>query len=386
MTTVYFAYVITEVFLLAYTFSILLKLNMSLGSENEIRLLKCIIFTFFGVVLTDIIWAMVEDHVITPSHTLNAAINAVSISSVTLGCYFWYCFVQYRLHSERAEDKRFKRLSSIPMVVAVSLNFISIFTEWVFYIDAEGHYSYGPLFLVQAVCCYIYLVIPTIISLALAFKTRSRIQRQEYLIYASYILPSLIAGLTEDYVPTVPVLYLCMFMMIHVLFLTIQDGQIYNDALTGLSNRRRLDQYLEDRLAAASEKHPVSVFMMDMDHFKSINDTYGHIGGDRALKAVGETLQRITANKASLAARYGGDEFCVVFDGAAYSEDDIDALVNDTLNDIPRSSLLAGCVLSISVGGMTYTAPQPDYTSAIRQVDERLYQNKRSKQKTHRSA
>lgn len=59
------------------------------------------------------------------------------------------------------------------------LNLISVFTGWVFYIDANDHYTYGPLFILQSVVCYFYLLIPTVKSLSRSLKTNSKIQRRD---------------------------------------------------------------------------------------------------------------------------------------------------------------------------------------------------------------
>ena len=85
------------------------------------------------------------------------------------------------------------------------------------------------------------------------------------------------------------------------------------DALTGLMNRGALDQDLP-RLVAMSTfaQTPLAVLMIDVDHFKRVNDTYGHPTGDRVLRAIADTLARAFAQTHDYRARYGGEEFCVV--------------------------------------------------------------------------
>jgi len=84
------------------------------------------------------------------------------------------------------------------------------------------------------------------------------------------------------------------------------------DPLTGLHNRRFLQEQLEHELARAVRAHyPVSLVMFDLDNFKQINDTYGHVAGDEALKHVARALNR-PLRRSSTICRYGGDEFCVV--------------------------------------------------------------------------
>jgi diguanylate cyclase (GGDEF)-like protein len=85
------------------------------------------------------------------------------------------------------------------------------------------------------------------------------------------------------------------------------------DSLTGLANRRRLDEALKQEWARSLRTgQPLSLLMIDVDHFKSFNDRHGHHGGDDALRNVALTLAATTRRPGDLAARYGGEEFMVV--------------------------------------------------------------------------
>jgi diguanylate cyclase (GGDEF)-like protein len=89
-------------------------------------------------------------------------------------------------------------------------------------------------------------------------------------------------------------------------------AQAICDPLTNLFNRRYLDETLDRELARAAREHyQVCVIMIDLDHFKQVNDTYGHEAGDRVLKALAATLS--TRNRrGDFACRFGGEEFVVV--------------------------------------------------------------------------
>lgn len=92
----------------------------------------------------------------------------------------------------------------------------------------------------------------------------------------------------------------------------IVSQQAYTDTLTGLPNRRALDERLESELILARQQGtPLCVIMMDLDGFKSINDTYGHETGDRVLKALAMHLQK-ELRASDFLARYGGDELTLV--------------------------------------------------------------------------
>lgn len=88
--------------------------------------------------------------------------------------------------------------------------------------------------------------------------------------------------------------------------------QAIRDVLTGLYNRRYLDEVIERELSRAMrEGHPLTVMMLDLDHFKKLNDTYGHQAGDEVLKALGDML-RHNARSEDIPCRYGGEEFLLV--------------------------------------------------------------------------
>jgi diguanylate cyclase (GGDEF)-like protein len=95
------------------------------------------------------------------------------------------------------------------------------------------------------------------------------------------------------------------------------EEQATHDALTGLFNRRYLDETLNHELKrAAHHRQSVGIILIDIDHFKRFNDTYGHDAGDRLLQAVAAFLQENTRG-GDIACRYGGEEFIVVLPGAA---------------------------------------------------------------------
>ncbi len=85
------------------------------------------------------------------------------------------------------------------------------------------------------------------------------------------------------------------------------------DSLTGLANRRTLDETLQQEwLRAQRSGQPLSVLMIDADHFKAFNDRHGHQRGDEALRTLAQLISKHVRRPADLAARYGGEEFSVV--------------------------------------------------------------------------
>lgn len=151
------------------------------------------------------------------------------------------------------------------------------------------------------------------------------------------------------------------------------------DALTGLANRRSLDARLAEMLEqAAKEQRPVSLAMIDVDHFKRYNDHYGHQAGDECLAAVAAVLAR-SERAGDLVARYGGEEFVVVLPGtdavtARRVIDRVHAQVE--AKALPHAAAPLGVVtLSIGVAGMV-PAGSEDAGRLIGLADAALYKAK----------
>src|SRR6266700_1802410 len=93
-------------------------------------------------------------------------------------------------------------------------------------------------------------------------------------------------------------------------------NQSIKDALTGVFNRRYLEEFLErETRRVARSKQPLGVIMLDLDHFKKFNDTYGHGAGDKVLQELGMTLLK-SVRAEDVVCRYGGEEFIILLPGA----------------------------------------------------------------------
>jgi diguanylate cyclase (GGDEF)-like protein len=373
MTNYYLPYIFAEFYCILYTITIYSYLNNNIGSEHEVLQLKKMVISYLVMLITDIIWAMNEDNLIYLNHNLNLIVNGLTVVSISFGCYYWYKYVDARLKPSYANNKKYDFLIKIPIVFIVILDIISLKTGLLFYLE-DNHYTVSNLFFIQGIVNYFYLLIPTINAIYYAIKTKSSQAKREYLTYTIYMIAPLISGLVEDDIPTVPILALNIFLVIHILFLTIQDLKIYNDALTDLNNRRRLNQYLESAITKASINHSLTLFMMDINKFKLINDIYGHIEGDNALKAFADTLKLVAFKYNAFIARYGGDEFCLVMESTIANPQvvikDIDKIMEEHQPNIKKY------YISVSIGYTICDGTELNISKLIAKADDMLYLNK----------
>lgn len=154
------------------------------------------------------------------------------------------------------------------------------------------------------------------------------------------------------------------------------------DGLTGLANRRTFDvQFSQDWVRARGDGAPLTLVMLDVDHFKAFNDARGHLSGDEALRGVARMLSAAATGTTHLVARYGGEEFIVLMSGVdlaagrAFAED-----VRRLLSEVaiahpasPRRRLTASFGVASAIPTLD---DSPD--TLVAAADAALYEAKRS--------
>jgi diguanylate cyclase (GGDEF)-like protein len=147
-------------------------------------------------------------------------------------------------------------------------------------------------------------------------------------------------------------------------------GRLLNtDVLTGIPNRRALEQFIADRFALEMER-PFSLVMADIDHFKKVNDTYGHHAGDVVLASVGEILSGQTRSK-DMAGRYGGEEFLVAMPRTGLKEA---AEIAERIRAEVEKSVVGEERLRITASfGVAEAKGDENWESLVRRADEALY-------------
>lgn len=151
------------------------------------------------------------------------------------------------------------------------------------------------------------------------------------------------------------------------------------DGLTGLLNRRSFDEFLyREWQRAKRDARPLALIMIDVDHFKRYNDTYGHQMGDECLRRVAAALQAAVFRPGDVVARYGGEEFVIILPAA----DEAGAiLVAERIKErvtrlkIPHGSSEHGTV-SVSMGIAAAATASIDATALLAAADTALYQAK----------
>ena len=242
----------------------------------------------------------------------NAAYYAVYVSSFTyyffqvMSYYATVLFVDYQINKDRARAKRIMLLIGGVMAAHLFVLLLNIPYGFYFIIDENNLYVPGSMYIVRMLFAYsAFFVIVTDMLLS----RKNLMREQVVLILFFFVLVA--SGSTLDLLFTdMKLVWPCFCTGVMFLYFFIVQAESQTDALTGISNRKSCEEYMRN-IAEASRKQDFHFIMIDLDGFKQINDEFGHVQGDYALRDAA-SLIRHCFRKNDFVGRYGGDEFLVI--------------------------------------------------------------------------
>ncbi len=290
-----------------------------------------------------------------------------------LPCLLWSLYVNYMVYKSRDSVRRLIIPLSIPLIINTILSIISGFNGCMFYFDSNNRYHRGYLFFVLAVICYSYLLY----SLIFIIRKQKQIEEKFLMPILAYIFPPVIGGILQALFYGLSLVWVCTTISILILYLNIQNNQLYIDHLTGLYNRRHLDYFLQERIKSCKDNKLLAAIMIDVNSFKNINDIWGHSAGDEALIETGKIL-KTSLGRNDLVCRYGGDEFVVILE--IKEESEITSMVNvikDTVRQFNEENQVP-YEISLSMGYDTYDHNiKMTLQEFLNHIDLLMYQDKK---------
>lgn len=370
-----------QINLFALIILILLYFNIKNSSRSILfdqKLFLTLLLLTSSLLVADIVRAYVNGKVGTLMISLNIIACTLNYLSAPITSFIWTVYADYKIYEDKTRMKKNFYILALPLVFNTFL-IIANLTRGklhgiIFSIDENNIYSRGPYFKIVMAITYGYLIY-TLIKL---IKNKDDIYEKNYASLIGFIIPPFLGGIIQTVFYGVRLTWISLTLSIFIIYINIQNNKLYMDILTGLFNRRKLNLYLDD-IITNNVNHLIGGIMIDLDDFKDINDTFGHIEGDRALVHVADILKE-NFRKEDFIARYAGDEFLIVLkvDRIEEIQDAVERLkiklqeFNDR-NIIPYK-------LSFSVGYDVFHS-DVNITSEyfVNRVDSLMYQQKESK-------
>lgn len=224
-------------------------------------------------------------------------------------CLFWFWYARMLVFRERKLRRIVTFLQSLPAMGSIIVAVASCWTGWLFRYDANNHYSRGFLFLFIICVSFLYIIY----GYYMIIRYRKNLEKRYFNALISFALPPALGGLIQSFMYGVSLIWSCASISLLIIYLAIQNELLLLDYLTGIHNRMSFDLTLRRKILNVKNSSPFALLLLDIDNFRSINDRYGHIECDTALKVFARILNDCF-RRDGFVARYGGDEFAVIMD------------------------------------------------------------------------
>ena len=297
------------------------------------------------------------------------------------GVFAWCGYADTECRGALFTTRKRVMISAIPLLAMVALILSNLWTHRMFDIG-EGGYVRGGLFQLEM---GILVAVTSAFSVKLMMRSVQEtdpIKRGHMHLVASFPLCLAIAWVLTRAGEGFPIICVAITIELLCLYMGTSTQQISMDKLTQVNNRQNLLSFLDYKVLNHSER--LFLFMMDLDYFKSINDTYGHLEGDDALIRAAKALKMACGNyrRRPYVARYGGDEFIVVIESTKAEADALLASIHENLENLNKASNKP-YRLAFSIGVGEYH-PGMDANALIEAADSELYKIKRARPGEHK--
>lgn len=302
--------------------------------------------------VSDTLFVLVNEGVLPGGKPVMMACKEVYFLATAAMCFFWFIYFEYLRETSFVKRRSYVLYSTSILWLMVIALLANLFNHSLFYIDESGVYRRGPFFILTYILSYSYVLI-AFIRVMINLKRDTEATNKDLLIRLAFfpLFPG-ISGVLQFIYPRLPIACAAISITTLYLYLTWVDQLISLDPLTGLNNRKQLTHTFNNLSKSHEDQDKIRLYLIDVNHFKQINDTYGHLQGDNALKIIAEALKAACkgANRGTLIARYGGDEFVILVSENNNDETiDLKERIKEKLKELSKKKSVP-FELTVSVG------------------------------------
>ena len=356
---------------------LLYSINRLPTPQLKFTLFRKLVLWHIAYFVSDALWALVNDNVI-PKNTVT--VLAVNYSNAIIAAILFYsCFIYAEMSTRpemtRAQISSLQAKLRIPIFVEIVLLLVSFAVSPDYWLDENLEPCDLYYFILSFLPC-IYIISVTIRGVARGLKPENRKNLKTYLIIASYTPGCIVAAGAQIFFSlTTPIFCFWCTLILLFVYLNSLNKLISTDPLTSLNNRNQLRRYLQLQRGAKN----LHVIMVDVDHFKRINDTYGHIEGDRALMLVSRALKKACGRMdiSIFLCRYGGDEFMLLAQTET-PQDVIDQVRDCLKEEIANREGPHSYRIAASMGYAKWDGDISNFKDCVASADQKMYEDKRS--------
>ena len=319
--------------------------------------------SFLAVVLVHILYFQ-TDLVRMTTNGQDLFLNEMCFLFFSLCTLSWFNYIQTMLEVHYVKKSQ-TLFAMIPVFASVVLLLVNTLNGCLFQIDSYGNFQEGPLYILYVFINDLYFMVGAYQAYVYSCKAKNYQQKKSNQILAIYMGSLLLIGTMQDFFRDIPVFCVGTSLSILIVYISLEEQMISIDPLTQLNNRNRMEQHLFE--CVRSQDLNMYLLVLDVNRFKKINDEYGHTQGDLALKAIANCLKESCIEKSDFIARYGGDEFVIVYKG-----NDVEGLCQRIHAYIRKLSFPFD--LDVSIGCAPYHKDIHKWNDWFIEADKQLYE------------
>lgn len=376
----------TEITIICAVVLIVVWINDTYRSRGPVmigqKIFRLMLWINVGAIVSDLIQVLFNG----TSYRISYFIEMASILLFYLFySVFAYLFALYADYELYPDNKRFKKkviIYSVPAVIMVAMSIMSIWNGWYFVIDEANVYSRGRLFYIPTILSFGYILF--VLYLLIMYKRKNlletNVQRDLYKRLFVFPMTPCICAILQILLPGSTWIFPGTTIAILINYINIQNGYMARDFLTGLYNRSQLENFMNYQLKNLKKGHLFFLILLDLDKFKQINDTFGHVIGDDALIHAGKLLRGSCKRRADYVARLGGDEFAII--GQCEDSEAVDMIIarmHDAAEEFNRTAQKP-YKLYFSAGYVIYDGSiDATLDTLLSEADRKMYEVKNAK-------
>lgn len=370
-------YFIFNLFIFVFSIYIAIKTTPDLARKAEYTVFKTLIISFCIYLFTTNLWTLQEYELIHMPRIIYIIVCFIVYLFISYTTFCFYTIFIMRFEMQLSNNLFIKIFSCVPFGAQVILLIISFFNGIIFSVDENSRMTEGPLYILLLLCSGLYLVAILVISIIFLFKGRTRRQRKQCAVFIGTTIVLVGWIILDAILANVTILPIAVFAVILCLFINVLQSNVYIDALTGLGNRRKCEEFLSNQIMFMTNEEKYVIYMTDLNSFKSINDTFGHSVGDDALITFAKVIKKRSNEYGAFCARFGGDEFVVALktDDEKYNPN---IIMNQIQNDLTETCIKENKLykLTTSYGYSYCDNNNKDLSYHMNVADKMLYKNK----------
>ena len=353
--------------------------NRSAEHSSELRFYKLTIGFAALCSLTDVMFALRQFGMLRLGETVNYISEILYSLGSICGAYCWFVYTEKKRQSRIASSGRIITLLAVPFAVMCLFTVTTPVHKLCFSLTGS-QYVRGILNVPFTLVCSAFILYAGFCSGVSSFLKKYHSKAILLRLLFLYSVQMITAQLAQIYAgPILP--FRSLAATVIMMFITLRGmcETVTIDALSGINNRFSFDRMMDSRISGGSG---FWLIMLDIDDFKHINDTYGHIYGDTAIRCTASAIVRAIPHN-YYAARYGGDEFAVV--APDDSEAVIEALEEKIRAELQEILIKKDCPFSLDIttGYTGWNENINNIPDMVEAADRILYERKRTKKQTH---